>query len=68
MQKPFKIASEAMTKETNGKFQKLITPKGMRRTSKDLVRNRVPAGDRVVYRTNPRGEHVVAVSWPPESS
>jgi hypothetical protein len=32
-----------------------------------LVRNGVPAGYRVVYRTNPRGEHVVAVIWPPET-
>jgi hypothetical protein len=27
-----------MKKETNSKFKKLITPKGMRRTSKDLLR------------------------------
>jgi hypothetical protein len=32
-----------------------------------LVRNQVPTGYRVVYRTNPRGEHVVAVIWPPET-
>ena len=32
-----------------------------------LVRNGVPSGYRVVYRTNPRGEHVVAVIWPPET-
>lgn len=32
-----------------------------------LARNGVPAGYRVVYRTNPRGEHVVAVIWPPET-
>lgn len=32
-----------------------------------LARSRVPAGYRVVYRTNPRGEHVVAVIWPPET-
>lgn len=38
LQKPFKAISEAMTNETNGKFRKLITPKGMRRTSKDLLR------------------------------
>jgi hypothetical protein len=28
-----------------------------------LARNGVPSGYRVVYRTNPRGEHVVAVIW-----
>lgn len=38
LQKPFEVVSEAMKKETDGKFQKLITPKGMRRTSKDLLR------------------------------
>jgi hypothetical protein len=32
-----------------------------------LVRNGVPTGYRVVYRTNPWGEHVVAVIWPPET-
>jgi hypothetical protein len=31
-----------------------------------LLRNGAPAGYRVVYRTNPRGEHVVAVIWPPQ--
>jgi hypothetical protein len=30
-----------------------------------LAKNGAPAGYRVVYRTNPRGEHVVAVIWPP---
>jgi len=31
-----------------------------------LAKNGPPPGYRVVYRTNPRGEHVVAVIWPPE--
>lgn len=30
-----------------------------------LVKCGGPPGYRVVYRTNPRGEHVVAVIWPP---
>jgi len=34
LQKPFANISEAMKKETSGKFTKVITPKGMRRTSK----------------------------------
>jgi hypothetical protein len=38
LQKPFANVSEAMKKETNGKFTKMISPKGMRRTSKDLLR------------------------------
>jgi integrase len=38
LQKPFELVSEAMKKATNGKFQKRITPMGMRRTSKDLLR------------------------------
>jgi hypothetical protein len=33
-----------------------------------LAKNGAPAGYRVVYRTNPKGEHVVAVIWPPEGS
>jgi hypothetical protein len=33
-----------------------------------LARQRALPGYRVVYRTNPKGEHVVAVIWPPESS
>jgi hypothetical protein len=28
-----------------------------------LAKNGAPAG----YRTNPKGEHVVAIIWPPES-
>jgi hypothetical protein len=32
----------------------------------ELMKRRGPAGYRVVYKTNPRGEHVVAVIWPPE--
>jgi hypothetical protein len=30
-----------------------------------LVKRGGPPGYRVVYRTNPKGEHVVAVIWPP---
>lgn len=30
-----------------------------------IAKKRIPAGYRVVYRTNPKGEHVVAVIWPP---
>jgi hypothetical protein len=33
-----------------------------------LAKNGAPAGYRVVYRTNPKGEHVVAIIWPPEPS
>jgi hypothetical protein len=33
-----------------------------------LARKRALPGYRVVYRTNPKGEHVVAVIWPTESS
>ena len=33
-----------------------------------LAKNGAPAGYRVVYRTNPKGEHVVAVIWPPEAA
>jgi hypothetical protein len=33
-----------------------------------LARTRAPAGYRVVYRTNPRGEHVVAIIWPQQTS
>jgi hypothetical protein len=33
-----------------------------------LAKNGAPAGYRVVYRTNPKGEHVVAVIWPPAPS
>jgi hypothetical protein len=36
--KPFASVSAAMTKATGGKFAKAITPKGMRRTNKDLMR------------------------------
>jgi hypothetical protein len=32
-----------------------------------LAKNGAPVGYRVVYRTNPRGEHVVAVVWPPQA-
>ena len=32
-----------------------------------LAKNGAPAGYRVVYRTNPKGEHVVAIIWPPET-
>jgi len=32
-----------------------------------LAKNGAPPGYRVVYRTNPKGEHVVAIIWPPES-
>ena len=32
-----------------------------------LAKNGAPAGYRVVYRTNPKGEHVVAVIWAPEA-
>ena len=38
LQKPFANVSEAMKMESGGKFRKVITPKGMRRTSKDLLR------------------------------
>jgi integrase len=38
LQKPFEAVSEAMKTATNGKFTKRVTPKGMRRTSKDLLR------------------------------
>lgn len=38
LQKPFETISDAMKKETNGTFRKLITPKGMRRTNKDILR------------------------------
>jgi hypothetical protein len=33
-----------------------------------LAKNGAPPGYRVVYRMNPKGEHVVAVIWPPEPS
>ncbi len=33
-----------------------------------LAKKGAPPGYRVVYRTNPKGEHVVAVIWPPEAS
>ncbi|MFO0741217.1 MAG: hypothetical protein U0270_35285 [Labilithrix sp.] len=36
--KPFAAVSAAMTEATGGKFTKTITPKGMRRTNKDLMR------------------------------
>jgi len=36
--KPFEHVSAAMKKATEGKFTKSITPKGMRRTNKDLMR------------------------------
>jgi len=32
-----------------------------------LAKKGAPAGYRVVYRTNPKGEHVVAVIWPPQT-
>ena len=32
-----------------------------------LAKNGAPPGYGVVYRTNPKGEHVVAIIWPPES-
>jgi len=32
-----------------------------------LAKNGAPAGYRVVYRINPKGEHVVAIIWPPET-
>jgi hypothetical protein len=38
LQKPFEAVSEAMKTETSGKFTKVITPKGMRRTNKDILR------------------------------
>jgi hypothetical protein len=46
------------------------SPRGLKKmieVFEALVRNGVPAGYRVVYRTNPRGERVVAVIWPPET-
>ena len=33
-----------------------------------LAKNGGPPGYRVVYRMNAKGEHVVAVIWPPEPS
>jgi integrase len=36
--KPFEVLTDAMKKEMGGKFTKVITPKAMRRTSKDLMR------------------------------
>ena len=33
-----------------------------------LAKNGPPAGYRVVYRTNPKGEHVVAIIWPPAAT
>jgi hypothetical protein len=33
-----------------------------------LAKNGAPAGYRVVYRMNPKGEHVVAIIWPRETS
>lgn len=33
-----------------------------------LAKNGGPPGSRLVYRMNPKGEHVVAVIWPPEPS
>jgi diadenosine tetraphosphate (Ap4A) HIT family hydrolase len=33
-----------------------------------LTKHGAPHGYRVVYRTNPKGEHVVAIIWPPELS
>ena len=33
-----------------------------------LAKSGAPAGYRVVYRTNPKGEHVVAIIWPREAS
>ena len=33
-----------------------------------LAKIGAPAGYRVVYRTNPKGEHVVAIIWPREAS
>jgi hypothetical protein len=38
---------------------------GLAAVAEALAKNGAPAGYRVVYRTNPRGEHVVAVIWPP---
>jgi hypothetical protein len=32
-----------------------------------LMQRGGPPGYRVVYRTNPKGEHVVAVIWPPSA-
>ena len=32
-----------------------------------IAKNGAPAGYRIVYRTNPKGEHVVAIVWPPEA-
>jgi diadenosine tetraphosphate (Ap4A) HIT family hydrolase len=32
-----------------------------------LAKTAAPTGYRVVYRTNPKGEHVVAVIWPPQT-
>jgi hypothetical protein len=32
-----------------------------------LAKNGAPVGYRIVYRTNPKGEHVVAIIWPPET-
>jgi hypothetical protein len=32
-----------------------------------LAKIGAPAGCRVVYRTNPKGEHVVAIIWPREA-
>jgi hypothetical protein len=36
--KPFEVVSEATKRASNGRFSKLVTPKGMRRTNKDLMR------------------------------
>ncbi len=32
-----------------------------------LAKNGAPAGYRIVYRTNPNGEHVVAIIWSREA-
>lgn len=38
LRKPFESVSNAMKQATKGEFKKVVTPKGMRRTNKDLMR------------------------------
>ncbi len=45
----------------------LVGVKVMMEVMQALAKSGAPAGYRVVYRTNPRGEHVVAVVWPPRT-
>ena len=64
------VSRSAMEPSTHDQPRREAQPAGvifLAAVAEALAKNGAPPGYRVVYRTNPKGEHVVAIIWPPES-